>query len=199
MNHLAHALVAHRTGTSITGNLMGDFVKGRPEDALDGALLTGVLLHRHVDAFTDDHPAFLRCRARVRPELRRFAGILVDVWWDHVLARDWEAYGPEPLPAFAARVYAELGRNRETLPPRMLRFVDYMVTTDLLVAYATPAGLARALDGMSRRLRRENPLAEGAAEFARIAEDVAADFREFLPDLMESAADWTTIRRREDP
>ncbi|MBZ0267919.1 DUF479 domain-containing protein, partial [bacterium] len=82
MNHLAHALVAHRTGTSITGNLMGDFVKGRPEDTLDGALLEGVRLHRRVDAFTDDHPAFHRCRARVRPELRRFAGILVDVWWD---------------------------------------------------------------------------------------------------------------------
>jgi acyl carrier protein phosphodiesterase len=190
VNHLAHALVAHRTGTSITGNLMGDFVKGRPEDTLDGGLLEGVRLHRRVDAFTDDHPAFERCRARVRPELRRFAGILVDVWWDHVLARDWDEYGPEPLPRFARRVYADIALHRQALPPRMFRFVEYMVSTDLLVAYASPEGLARALYGMSQRMRRENPLAEGAAEFDRIAEGVAADFREFLPDLLEHAVAW---------
>lgn len=190
MNHLAHALVAHRTGTSITGNLMGDFVKGRPEDTVHGVLLEGVRLHRRVDAFTDDHPAFRRCRARVRPELRRFAGILVDVYWDHVLARDWDRYGPQPLPDFARRVYADLARHRDALPARMHRFVEYMVSTDLLVAYAAPEGLARALSGMSRRMRRENPLAEGAAEFERIAADVSADFHEFLPDLLEHVATW---------
>ncbi|MBZ0268749.1 acyl carrier protein phosphodiesterase, partial [bacterium] len=110
---------------------------------------------------------------------------------DHILARDWDEYGPEPLPAFARRVYAELAEHHDGLPARMHRFVNYMVSTDLLVAYATPEGLARSLYGMSQRMRRENPLAEGAAEFERIAEDVAADFRAFLPDLLEHVVAWT--------
>lgn len=183
MNHLAHALIAHRTGTSLVGNLMGDFVKGVPHDRYRGELLEGILLHRSVDAFTDDHPAFRRCRARVRPGLRRFGGILVDLYWDHVLAREWDRYHPRALPVFARRVYAALEKRRSDLPERMRSFVDYMTTTDLLVAYATREGLHRALTGMSRRMRRENPLAEGAEEFDRIGDEVAADFREFLPDL----------------
>ncbi len=183
MNHLAHALIAHRTGTSLVGNLLGDFVKGRPEDAWSGDLLLGIRLHRRVDAFTDDHPAFMRCRARFRPGFRRFAGILVDLFWDHVLARDWPRYGPATLAGFTNDVYVTLGESRPILPERMLRFVDYMTSTNLLVAYAERDGIARALEGMSRRMKRENPLSEGIVELDRLGIEITSDFGEFLPDL----------------
>ena len=186
MNHLAHALVAERTGTSVVGNLMGDFVKGDLASRYHGDLLRGILLHRQVDAFTDDHPAFLRCRGRFRPPFRRFAGVLVDVFWDHLLARDWERHGGgEPLAGFASRVYAALAERRAELPARMLGFVEYMTDTNLLVAYAVPEGVARALAGLSRRFPRENPLAEGLSELHRIGPEVEADLAEFLPDLWQ--------------
>jgi len=184
VNHLAHALVARRTGTSVVGNLMGDFVKGRAEDRYGGALLEGIRLHRAVDAYTDSHPAFTRCRDRFRPPYRRFAGVLVDVFWDHGLARDWDRHASEPLPEFAERVYAELRARRSDLPGRMLGFVDYMTDTNLLVAYARREGVARALAGLGRRFPRANPLATAIGELDRIGDAVHDDLGAFLPDLM---------------
>jgi len=187
VNHLAHALLAVRTGTSIPGNLLGDFVKGRPEDRWDGELLRGIRLHRAVDAFVDLHPAFARSRARISPARRRFAGVLVDLAYDHLLARDWERRGEGTLREFADRVYAELEAAGDILPERMRGFRRYMVDTDLLVAYRERAGIARALAGMSRRMRRPNALAGGEEELDRAGDDLARDLEELLPAVVDAA------------
>lgn len=186
MNHLAHALVAHRAGGSIVGNLLGDFVKGDPRDRWEGALLEGILLHRRVDALTDAHPAFGRSRARIRPELRRWAGILVDVFYDHLLARRWEEYCDRPLRAFADDVYAALRREWDVLPERMTGFATYMIDTDLLVAYREEEGVARALAGLSRRARRAGPLRGAGAELLRERAGLDADFAEIFPDVLRA-------------
>lgn len=188
MNHLAHALIAVRTGTSIPGNLLGDFVKGRPEDAWHGELLRGIRLHRAVDAFVDDHPAFAHSRARIAPARRRFAGILVDVAYDHVLAREWEAWGEGSLRAFADQVYRELEAAGDALPERMRRFRRYMVDADLLAAYARRDGVAAALAGMSGRMRRPNPLAQGIEDIEGAHAGLAADFAALWPDVLAAAA-----------
>jgi acyl carrier protein phosphodiesterase len=187
VNHLAHALLATRTGTSIVGNLLGDFVKGRPGDAYRGELLLGIRVHRAVDAFVDGHAAFRRSRDRLPRPLRRWAGVLVDLGYDHVLAARWRDLGEGSLRDFADRVYAELAAARGRLPARMHRFVDYLAGTDLLVAYADPSGLARALRGLSRRVSRANPLGDAAADLVREAAGLEEDLRALLPDVTEAA------------
>lgn len=188
MNHLAHALIAVRTDTSIVGNLLGDFVKGRPEGAWHGELLRGIRLHRAVDAYVDDHPAFARSRARIAPARRRFAGILVDMAYDHVLAGDWDTWGEGTLREFADRVYRELEAAGDALPGRMRRFRRYLVDTDLLSAYARRDGVAAALAGMSGRMRRPNPLAAGMDDIEAARDGLAADFRALWPDVLAAAA-----------
>jgi acyl carrier protein phosphodiesterase len=189
LNHLAHALVAVRAGGSIVGNLMGDFVKGRPPESLPEDLRRGIALHRRVDAFTDEHPAAVRSLGRFRPRFRRWGGVLADIFYDHVLARRWTELGEGSLRGFADRVYAELeaARHAVPLPERMQRFLDYMRASDLLVAYAEEEGVDRALQGLSRRVRRPNPLADGVEELERAAPGFEADFRELLPDLLREA------------
>lgn len=187
MNHLAHALIAVRTETSIVGNLMGDFVKGRPETMYDGELLRGILTHRRVDAFVDAHPIFERSRGRLPGDLRRWSGILVDVGYDHALARGWDAFGEGTLREFSDSVYAQLGAARGRLPERMLGFVDYMTSTDLLAAYREPDGVSRALFGMSRRLRRANPLDVAAADVLRVASGLEEDLKTLLPATIAAA------------
>jgi acyl carrier protein phosphodiesterase len=186
VNHLAHALVAHRAGGSIVGNLLGDFVKGDPRDRWKGALLEGILLHRRIDALTEVHPAFERSRRRIRPELRRWAGILVDVFYDHLLARRWEEFCDRPLRDFADEVYAALRRDWHVLPEHMTGFATYMIDTDLLVAYREEEGVARALAGMSRRVPRAGPLRDAAAELVRERAGLDADFCEIFPDLLRA-------------
>ncbi len=184
MNHLAHALVADRSGTSLVGNLLGDFVKGSPETRYEGELLRGIRLHRRIDVLTDGHRLFRRSRARIRNDLRRYSGILVDLFYDHLLARRWEEYSEVPLPAFADRVYSELEAARDELPDRMQRFVSFMIRTDLLVSYRDQEGIGTALTGISRRMRRRNPLAGAGTELTRIENGLGEDFRGFFPDLL---------------
>ena len=185
MNHLAHALIAEHTGTSIVGNLMGDFVKGPLEDgAWDAEILRGLRLHRRVDAWTDEHPLFHRSRMRLGPELRRWSGILVDLYWDHVLAREWDTLAGEPLGPFADRVTSELTAARPILPGRMLRFVEFMTASRLLEAYARTEGIRGALEGMSMRMRRGNPLAEAAVDLPALYPGLREDFLSFWEELL---------------
>jgi acyl carrier protein phosphodiesterase len=187
VNHLAHALIALRTGTSVVGNLMGDFVKGRPESTYEGELLRGIRTHRVVDAFVDAHPAFWRSRGRLPSALRRWSGILVDVGYDHALARRWDVLGEGTLREFADSVYAQLDASRAELPERMRGFVDYMTSTDLLAAYRDPEGVTRALAGMSHRVGRANPLGTAAPEVLRIAMGLEEDLSLLLPETVRAA------------
>lgn len=185
MNCLAHAWLAHRRGESVVGNLLGDFVRGDPEGHYHGALLQGIRVHRAIDAYTDDHPVVHRSRARLPPPYRRWGGVLVDVFYDHYLASGWTLFADVPLRAFADGVYSSLGRHRGELPERMRGFADYMARTDLLVSYATVEGIDRALTGLSRRVRRENPLADASGEFARLHGVLRGDFEAFFPELLD--------------
>ncbi|HMB70009.1 MAG TPA: ACP phosphodiesterase [bacterium] len=198
MNHLAHALVAVRVNGSIVGNLMGDFVKGRPPARLPADVRRGVILHRRVDAFTDEHPVVIRSLARFRPRFRRWGGVLTDIFYDHVLAVHWDELGEGSLRGFADRVYAELedARHAVPLPERMQRFLDYMRATDLLVAYAEAEGVDRALQGLSRRVRRENPLADGVEELERDVSGFETDLRELLPDVLREAREHSAGESR---
>jgi len=179
VNYPGHVWVARFTGTSTVGSMLGDFVKGDPSANWDGELLEGIRLHRRVDAFTDDHAAFGRTRARLAPGLRRWAGVIIDILWDHVLARDWPEFDPEPLRSVADRLHADLAAARPRLPVRMNRFLDYAEATDVFVGYGTREGIERVLAGVSGRIRRANPIAGAAAELDRQGEELAEDFREF--------------------
>ncbi|MEZ5066308.1 MAG: ACP phosphodiesterase [bacterium] len=183
MNHLGHVWVARRSGTSVLGNLLGDFVHGDPSGRFDAFVVQGIRLHRKVDTYTDAHPAFARTRARLRPELRRYAGVVVDILWDHVLARDWPDFDPEPLRDVADGILAELTAADAILPARLRSFAAYARATDVFVGYGTRAGMERVFQGVSRRISRENPLPTAAEELDRQGESLAEDFREFAADL----------------
>lgn len=154
MNYLAHLYLAGDDSELLIGGLMGDFVKGRVDPARPAAVRAGILLHRRVDSFTDQHPVVRRSKARIDPEFRRYAGILVDLFFDHFLACDWPAYSRQPLPQYARRIYRILNRQLPSLPPRMQHSVLYMVRNDLLVSYREIDGIRRALSGIERRLSR---------------------------------------------
>lgn len=184
MNYLAHLHLAEDSDEALVGNLLGDFVKGRP-DRLDypDTVRRGILLHRRVDSFTDHHPIFTASRARLEPPYRRFAGIIIDLAYDHFLARDWADYHDEPLPAFAARAYRALARHHHQLPPRLQRMAPIMSEQDWLSAYRELDNVERSLAGIARRLSRPTPLASSGEQLRRHYAGLEADFRAFMPEL----------------
>ncbi len=183
MNHLAHAFLAGADDEVLLGGLLGDFWRGAPDPQWPAAIRAGVLLHRKIDVYTDSHEDVAGARALFAPPLRRYAGILLDVYFDHVLAADWRRHAHEPLAALSSRVEAVLRDNRRWLPPQLNGFADYFRHVGLFESYADRDMIERVLAGIGRRLKHDNPLASaGPALWQREAE-LKPVFARFFPEL----------------
>lgn len=187
MNYLAHLFLAEQSREGLLGSLLGDFVKGRLDGRFPETVRRGIALHRAIDSFTDAHPLHLESRNRIGRKRRRYAGIIVDVCYDHFLCRSWQDHSNESLASFAERVYDVLREKREDLPDRLRRIVPHMIADDWLSSYAELDNVGRALDGIARRIKRSNPLAGALAEIEANYVALEADFRCFFPELKAQA------------
>lgn len=187
MNFLAHAWLAGDSAADRLGGLMGDFVKGPLPAGLPPDIAAGVRLHRSIDSFADTHPAFRRACARVPAERRRAAGILVDMFFDHFLARRWEDFSELPLPHFTADVYRLMAAHHAVLPPRLQRILPWMIEDDWLASYREVDAVAHALDRMSQRLSRPGLLAGAGSILHAEYTALESDFHAFLPAARQFA------------
>ncbi|MDH4133352.1 MAG: ACP phosphodiesterase [Gammaproteobacteria bacterium] len=186
MNYLAHAFLGRATPELLTGSMLGDFVKGRLDDRYPPEVRAGIALHRAIDGFTDSHARVQASRALIAPERRRFAGILVDVFHDHFLARHWSRFSSTPLERFTAEVYGTLWPQRHGFPERLQRMLPWMRADDWLASYADVDAVDASLRGMSRRFRfaeRAQPLASGVEELNAHYAELEQLFLEFFPEL----------------
>lgn len=191
MNFLAHALLAAPDPSLIAGGVLGDWIKGPlHRQTLPAGLLRGVALHRAIDAFADREPAFLRSRARISAPRRRWSGVFIDMYYDHLLAVQWADWHDAPLAEFTRQVYAALETHHAALPTDVAPVMRLMASEDWLGSYGSLNGLAAIFGRMSRRIRQPNPLATGTEELLAQREDFAADFAEFMPAARAFVADW---------
>jgi len=193
VNFLAHLHVAPDEPGWQVGGVLADLVKGPDVAALPPAVRAGVVLHRQVDAFTDSHPAVVRAISRIGPEWGWFSGIIVDIYFDHILARSWPRYSDEPLRAFADRMYAVLETGLPHLGDEARGFLAGLIRSDRLVAYATRDGITETLARTARRIavrlpNKALPLADAVPLLVRLDRELAADFHEFYPQLVAFAA-----------
>lgn len=188
MNHLAHALLGAPDEDIVFGSLIADFLRGALDPALPRGVRIGIALHRAVDRYTDAHPEIVAARALFSPPYRRYAGILLDMWFDHLLARAWPRYSAIPLHAFSQSVQRLLADRAADLPPRMQGFARYLHARDLPEAYREAAVIEEALRGLSQRLTRPNPLADALPVLTARAAELDRCFSAFFPDLLRHAA-----------
>ncbi len=189
MNFLAHLYLADNTPDSLIGNMLGDFVTPETELKFSTPIRNGISLHRAVDKFTDHHPIFLRSKGRISDDFRLLKGVMVDIFYDHFLAKNWPDYADIPLEDFAKNVYQTFSAHRDILPARMLRMLPVMIRGNWLVSYREMRGIAWVLKGMSGRLSFPNNLADGIGELRRNYADFDADFRLFFQELRRFVAD----------
>jgi acyl carrier protein phosphodiesterase len=187
VNYLAHLYLAEDSAESLIGNLMGDFARGIDPDRLDPQVRAGLARHRRVDRLTDAHPVHRHSRSRLRAEWGHLAAVLVDVFYDHFLARNWERYSPITLEAFSRRVYAALNAHPQRLSPRLRAAAPRIVAIDLLRGYRSLSGVERILEGMARRLRRPIPLRTAVTSLRRLYAELGRDFEAFFPALIAAA------------
>ncbi len=183
MNYLAHLYLSEPDDDSLLGSLMGDFVKGPLDGRYGPAITHGIALHRKIDSFTDAHPLVHASKSRVSAERRRYAGIMVDMFYDHFLARYWPEFSDEPLADFTQRVYSILAQRSEVLPERLRLMAPHMRQTDWLGSYAQIGSIRIALNRMGQRLKRANRLLDSGEELEQHYTGFEQDFRAFLPEV----------------
>jgi acyl carrier protein phosphodiesterase len=191
VNHLAHALLAGADEALRLGGMLGDFVHGQPDAlALPPRVVDGIRLHRAIDVYTDAHPEVLAAKALLPPPYRRYAGILLDMWFDHCLARDFARWSTQPLQPYSEALRALLWRQDALLPPALRRFRGYMDLHELPAGYADRAVLAEALAGIGQRLSRANPLDSALPLLVEREVELQQRFEAFFPELQGFARAW---------
>ncbi len=190
MNHVAHCLLSFNNPEVLVGNFMGDFVKGRQWEAFPPEVQRGILLHRHIDAFTDAHAVSMANARLLRPWAGRYAGAVLDILNDHLLYRNWSSYSTQSFGDFAERVFSDLDARRHLMPEPLHERWPHMLKGRFLYAYITSENLSRVLSSFMGRL----PIPTDAAELGRYFFDnmpVFEDgFNRFYPELEADARAW---------
>ena len=180
MNFLFHLHLSGDDPDILTGNLMGDFVKGVISDELPPALRTGLRLHRRIDSFAQTQPLFRRSKDRIDPSYGLWRGVLVDLFYDHFLAAEWRQWSQVSFDDYLRRARSMVEGNRSYLPERLQGILG-VIFDELLPSYRKVEGIGGALERMARRVRRSNPLPGAENELLRNYAGLAEDFRAFLP------------------
>ena len=186
MNYLAHLHLGGQRPEELLGSLYGDFVKGRLQGEYSPQIEAAIQLHRSIDVFTDAHPLVDRSLSRFSQTRRRYAGIVLDVFFDHCLARDWAQYAEGPLDRFTSGFYQVLVTQPQ-LPKRLAAIAPHMAADDWLGSYRDFAVLEQVFRGIARRLSRPEELAGAMADLHALYEPLSEDFRAFYPQLQTYA------------
>ncbi|WP_336366489.1 acyl carrier protein phosphodiesterase [Marinobacter sp. C2H3] len=183
MNHLAHVFLAPDSAEARVGSVMGDFTRGVDLSALPADVRLGVHHHRRVDGFTDRHPEVLASKALFSPQRRRFAGVALDVLYDHFLLRHWSRYARAGSGPFIRQVYGEFRCHRDVMPDRMRRVTDRMASHDWFNAYRDLDNIGQALDRIAERVRFTNQFAGMIDEIQAHEDELEARFLRFFDHL----------------
>ena len=190
MNHFAHLVLAQPTLESTVGNLLGDFARGVDADSLPRAVRAGLHNHRAVDRFTDAHPRVRQMKRCFSRERRRFAGIALDIYFDHLLIRHWSKFEQRHLESLIPDIYRRMSAARELMPhDSMRRTTRRMVEYDWFGSYRDIDAVAESLDRVARRIRFANRFDNAIEDLLRNQEMIGDGFIEFYPQLQRHVSE----------
>lgn len=188
MNYLAHIRLAGDDPECMIGNFLGDFVKGRlPEDCYTPGIRRGIMMHRRIDAWTDSHEITRECARLISPERRRWGRVILDIFYDHLLAVNWESYSDESLRDFLDRAYGIILGAADIFPERAAARIITIIEDGWIEKYRSVSGLSVVFEGMSRRVRRKNPLSGSERELVAHYDEMNGHFNRFFPEILEYA------------
>lgn len=178
----------------MVGNFMGDAVKGSKFEWFPPSVAQGIVFHRLIDEYTDTHAEVREAKRVLRPSQGKYSGVVLDVLFDHFLAKRWDDYHQESLPAFTQSCHAVIESQRDLLPDRAERFFRYMIAHDLLLSYSKPEGIQSVLRGMDSRTAYESQMERAVEAMEENFERLDGHFRSFFPDLIKTTTVWKQQR-----
>jgi acyl carrier protein phosphodiesterase len=199
LNFLAHTFLSGNNEEIIVGNFMGDYVKGKNYLLFPEQVKKGILIHRDIDTFTDLHQVTRRAKQRVAPRYHKYAGIIIDIFYDHFLASLWDQYSDLSLQDFVNRTYDLLKRNYKVLPESIKRWFPTFLENNWMMAYRTVEGIELVLERMSANTSLPNHAGYAVDVLKEQYTVFEADFLEFFPEIvtfLEDKYDITINEKR---
>ncbi len=185
MNFLAHIYLSGDNKLVTIGNFIADGIKGKDYKKYPVDIQIGILLHREIDTFTDAHKTVRKSTKRLHQNYGHYAGVIVDILYDHFLAKNWSSYSKIPLDIYVDDFYNSLEHNFDILPLRIQRLIPYMIGDNWLLSYATIAGITKVLEGMNRRTQNRSKMNLAVDELQEFYRDFENEFTIFFAQLIE--------------
>ena len=186
MNYLGHFYLAYPDEDLLVGNLLGDCVKGCAYEYYPDRVAAGIKMHRAIDTFTDQNDISVQCRTMLRPVAGKFAGVALDLLYDHVLAKNWSLFSPKALPKFIEDVYRILNNRYQELTTENRILLGHMERENWLLRYATKEGTHRSLRGMSHRIAYQSNLEKVMELYETMEVKFDALALQFLKDITKA-------------
>ena len=190
MNYLAHIFLSGGDPNIMIGNFIADSIKGSKYSSYPAEIQKGILLHRQIDTTTDAHPAFRQSTKRLHKNYGHYSGIIVDIFYDHFLAKNWSEYSDIPLADYIQSFYKLLRDNFEILPANIQKIAPIMMEGNWLLIYAELEGIDRVLAGMNRRTKNRSGMDKAGQELKEFYTLFEADFRLVIKDLQTLSDDF---------
>jgi len=185
MNFLAHIYLSGEKPLVKVGNFMADSIRGKKYMTYPDEIQKGILLHRWIDTFTDAHPTVRKSTKKLHANYSHYSGVIVDIFYDHFLAKNWKNYSEVPLDTYANDFYDLLGIHYEILPLNVKKLMPYMIADNWLLNYANTDGIARVLNGMNRRTQNISKMNLAIVELERHYDEFEAEFTSFFDELID--------------
>jgi acyl carrier protein phosphodiesterase len=183
MNFLAHQLLSLGREKVRVGNFLGDFKKGKDFGKLEAEIVFGIQLHRNIDWFTDNHPIVKKGLDILRPELKKYCGVAMDLIFDYFLACNWKKYSDTDLNEFSMETYQILERHSDILGEKGKLTLFYMKKNNWLLNYSSWEGISQSFFGLSRRTKFASNLEQGPELLKEHNDALAGVFEAFFPEL----------------
>jgi acyl carrier protein phosphodiesterase len=185
MNYLAHIYLSGDDPGVTIGNFIADGIKGKKYLKYPPSIQKGILLHRFIDSYTDAHPVFKQSTKRLHENYGHYSGVIVDILYDHFLAKNWLEYSKVPLEEYTLQFYQLLNDNYQMLPTRVQKMMPYMIADNWLLSYASMKGIGRILYQMNQRTRNRSKMNFAILELETYYDQFEAEFERFFNQLQE--------------
>ncbi len=185
MNFLAHIYLSGNNDKIAIGNFISDSIRGNKYKRFPKEIQKGILLHREIDTFTDAHKIFRQSTKRLHKNYSHYAGVIVDIFYDHFLAKNWSKYSDVPLDEYIIHFYKALEKDYDILPERVQKLMPYMISDNWLLSYATTEGISRVLNGMNKRTKNVSKMNLAINELKEYYTEFENEFTLFFDKLIE--------------
>jgi len=187
LNFLAHIFLSGDTEEVMIGNFIGDAIKGNNYNSYSENIKKGILLHRKIDSFTDTHPLVIKSIKRLRTNYGKYAGIVIDIFYDHFLSVNWSVFSQTERKIFINNTYQTIVSYNYILPDKVKRFLPYMIQNNWLESYIEISSIKNVLNGMTRHTSLPNKTDFAMQILKNNYELFEIEFNAFFSEIIEYA------------